>query len=436
LRPTPFGLQVPLQTVTPIERRIGNTKQTTFAYDPLNRPTFINYPAPDADVSLAYDVVGQRTTMTDTFGATTWAYDQLGRPLTITQPTIGAVGYGYDSASNRATLKYPDGKVVTYTYDVASRLVQVKDWQGQIVTYTYNANSALTGSGLPNGVLGAMTYDAADHLTAITYTRNAQTAAAYLYTYNQAGNRTNAVETLRQPSGSNPASVTTALTYTYDSLYRLTNAAYGTANVFTYTYDAVGNALVHTRTVSGQTISTTYTYNNANQLVTAKASNDATTWYYTFDAKGYLTSITPNGTSPGNGARRYTYSVAGYLTKAELHDGSAYQPQADMKYDGLGNRRVMTGWSGGVSATTTYTVDLLLPVAPPLVAAPNSGQATFYLYGSNGPIADATSTLAYYLKDGTRSVRQLTSSAGAITLARTFTPWGEVLSQNGTGNVV
>src|SRR5438552_798474 len=44
----------------------------------------------------------------------------------------------------------------------------------------------------------------------------------------------------------------TAITYTYDALYRLTNANYtGTYTYsFTYGYDAVGNRTVQTRTIT------------------------------------------------------------------------------------------------------------------------------------------------------------------------------------------
>jgi YD repeat-containing protein len=36
---------------------------------------------------------------------------------------------------------------------------------------------------------------------------------------------------------------TTTITYTYDALYRLTNATYSTGDVFTYTYDAANRLI-------------------------------------------------------------------------------------------------------------------------------------------------------------------------------------------------
>jgi YD repeat-containing protein len=126
----------------------------------------------------------------------------------------------------------------------------------------------------------------------------------------------------------------TTIAYTYDPLYRLTGATYSTGNAFSYALDAAGNTLTRTQTLAGQLVTTTYTYNAANELVTAKDSNDPTTWYYTYNPNGRLTDITPNGTAPANGARRFTYSVAGYLIQTETYTGTAYQLQAQMHYTG------------------------------------------------------------------------------------------------------
>ncbi len=52
---------------------------------------------------------------------------------------------------------------------------------------------------------------------------------------------------------------TTTITYTYDSLNRLTNAAYSDGKGFTYAYDAAGNRTAYTETIT-QTLVTTYTY--------------------------------------------------------------------------------------------------------------------------------------------------------------------------------
>ena len=84
--------------------------------------------------------------------------------------------------------------------------------------------------------------------------------------------------------------------------------------------------LTYTRGLPGQEVVTSYTY-QGDQLVTAKASNDPTTWQYTYDVEGRLAEVTPGG-SPGAGARRYFYDLAGRLNATESHNGTLYVPQA------------------------------------------------------------------------------------------------------------
>jgi hypothetical protein len=244
---------------------------------------------------------------------------------------------------------------------------------------------------------------------------------------------------------------TTTITYTYDGLYRVKEAVYSTGEEFRYDYDAVGNVLKHTHIIGDQTFVTHYDYNDANQLLTAREEqNDIQlkTWYYLYDNNGSLTDVIPDGTTPVTDARHYTYNAAGFLTRAETHDGTSYQPQAEMQYNGpsagsepalslskgqaLGERVSMTGWQGEISLTTTYTLDLTRRNA--VLTADASSNLTFYLYGNNGPLAELTTSWAYYLADGTNTPRQMTDATGEVTLARSYTPWGEVRQQVGTGS--
>lgn len=64
----------------------------------------------------------------------------------------------------------------------------------------------------------------------------------------------------------------THIQHEYDPLYRLTKANYNgdITGTYAYAYDALGNRLVYTATITS-TVVTTYTYNAANQLITVKA---------------------------------------------------------------------------------------------------------------------------------------------------------------------
>ncbi len=228
------------------------------------------------------------------------------------------------------------------------------------------------------------------------------------------------------PTVTNPDEmVTQTIDFTYDALNRLTSATYSDGTEFHYTYDPAGNVLTYTSTIDGQTTTITYTYDAANQLLTAAQSG--VTWHYTYDGNGSLLQANP-GASTTSGSKRYSYSVAGFLTKVELYDGSTWQPQAEMAYDGLGNRLEMTAHAEGQSVTTRYVLD-----GSQVLAAIAGANSTFYLYG-HGPLAELTDAWAYPLVDGSRTARQLVDASGEVVLASSYTPWGDTLSVSGSGS--
>ena len=159
---------------------------------------------------------------------------------------------------------------------------------------------------------------------------------------------------------SEPELVTRTITYTYDGLYRLTGADYRSTGLttgssgeeFGYAYDAVGNMTAMTETIS-TTIVTTYTHNAAYQLVTARASNDGVTWYYTYDKRGNLVRQTPGSAAPVEGETRYVYDAAENLARVEFYTAGDYSTLARAAYNGVGERVRLTTWAAGVPVTVT-----------------------------------------------------------------------------------
>jgi len=220
-------------------------------------------------------------------------------------------------------------------------------------------------------------------------------------TWSSGTNYTNAPMSAYAAEVSSPATVaTTTIAYTYDSLYRLANATYSAGDVFTYTYDAVGNRLTET-TITNTTV---YTYDIANRLT--NVGGVAQTW-------------DNNGNLLNDGVYTYTYDSANRLTSAE-QGANTYT----FAYSGLGDR--MRQVAGGI--TTTYTLDLNAGLTQVLADGTNT-----YLYG-NGRIAQYAGTApSYFLGDALGSVRQLANSSGAVTLAKSYQPYGSVLSSAGSG---
>lgn len=190
----------------------ANNILTTYAFDAANQLTDIDYPGTSEDVSFTYDAAGRRASMTDGLGTTTWAYDDLNRPTAINDPFGAIVGYSYDSAGNRTGLTYPDGKVVSYVYDPANRLTDVTDWNDQTTQYTYDPLGRLVSVLRPNGVESAYTYDAAGRLLALQHTTVEATLSSFRYTYDNVGNRTQAIETT--PTGQTGPTILVTVTET------------------------------------------------------------------------------------------------------------------------------------------------------------------------------------------------------------------------------
>jgi uncharacterized protein RhaS with RHS repeats len=155
-----------------------------------------------------------------------------------------------------------------------------------------------------------------------------------------------------------------------------------------------------------------------------------TVWNYVYDTNGSLTEVLPNGNEV-NSAKRYTYNPAGYLVKVEEHDSSAWNTQSEMSYNGLGERLSVTAYALGQGATTQYVLDAQQRAAP--LIASSGGNDTTFLYGL-GPIAEKTTAWNYVLPDGSNTPRQLTDVNGEVTLSTRYTPWGDTLELNGTGN--
>jgi RHS repeat-associated protein len=188
---------------------------------------------------------------------------------------------------------------------------------------------------------------------------------------------------------------TTAITYSYDPLYRLTAADYDSGEFFHYTYDGVGNRL----TQESRIASNAYTYDAANRLTSVDGVSQA------WDANGNLLS---------DGQRTFTYDHANRLSSV-LNGSDLYE----FAYSGLGDRLVQTV----NGAATEYTLDL----EGGLTQVLDDGVST-YLYGMGRIAQQGVAGREYFLGDALSSTRQLVDGAGRIGLARAYQPYGDLLS--------
>jgi len=100
------------------------------------------------------------------------------------------------------------------------------------------------------------------------------------------------------PAVSYPWSQVTTITYTYDPLFRLTEASYNNGRSFSYEHDAVGNRLSETACLPPPAgcLETEYTYDEANRMTAAGVIP------YDWDNNGNLTD---------DGVHSYAYRCNG-----------------------------------------------------------------------------------------------------------------------------
>jgi RHS repeat-associated protein len=350
-------------------------------------------------VTYTYDADGQRLTMKDATGTSSYSYDSLHRLTSYTDGAGNSTQYGYDLNSHLLSITYPGGaNVVTRTYDSVGRLSTVKDWLAHTTTYLYDADSNLSTATYPNTTKSAYTYDNADHLTQILDTTGTKQTQFLKLTYTR-----------------DPAELITAegaTTYGYDPLERLS-----TAGTTTYGYDGANN--LTSVAITGST-TTTLAYDAASQVGTLTKMNGASLVQkltYTYDNAGNRTKVTDQN----NVSTTLSYDQASRL--------SAYGASGTYKYNGDSLRTSKT-----VSGTTTQQVWAMSEGLPTIV----KDGTTAYVTGLRGlPLeqivtSGRTTSVYYYHQDQLGSTRVITDSKGATVNTYNYDPFGNVASSTGT----
>lgn len=344
----------------------GNAKTWTdrrgnvmvYCYDALDRVTFAGYAttqqpptcqsAFESSIAYDYDGGGRLVQVDDTTGGSTKtvtrAYDDLDR-MTSETTQEGTVSYTYDDSGRRETMTVAGQPTVSYTYlnnDLLEDIVR----SSETVSMAYDQANRLDAVTLPNGVVQALTLNAAGDATQISYT-GGQSLGAISYSYDGMGRRNGVWDP--QARVALPAATTSNADY--DAANRLTSWNGGAL-----TYDNAGNLT--------QDGTQTYTWNARSQLTGTSAGNTT----FTYDAFGRRSSSTISGTTRG-----YVYDgwnavqekdgtgavFANSLFGLGLDDVFWRKPVASsgssFLADALGSTIALTNGSG--AATTFYTYE-------------------------------------------------------------------------------
>ncbi len=311
-----------------------------YEYDNRNRLKKILYPGSDY-VMFTYDANGNRLTMYDSrlnIGNKTFSYqyDVLNRVTRETYPNGDYIQYTYNTAGQRATIRLPNGSTQTYSYDSRGRLSSITHSLGnQNFNYSYASDDTLASITYPNENMNHFSYDILYRPSNIQVEDPKDMTYDVTYTYDAVGNRTRA----EWDSGRGISTFMYIKIYNYDALNRLTiekkmNQS-ETTRLYEYQYefDAAGNRTQMTYFNGTSNETTTYNYNDLNQL-TARSTHEMD-YEYIYDNNRNLESEKDEGGAP---IREFNWNNDNRLTSVEK--GESEDPVVEYTYDALG-RRIM-----------------------------------------------------------------------------------------------
>lgn len=302
-----------------------DSTRVSYDYDELNRLVSKAYSeAAEERVCCFYDAMGNRISMEDKNGETTYGYDLLGRMISVTSADGKEVSYTYDGAGNLGSITYADGRVVSYTYDRNGRLTGVSD-DGVETVYTYDALGRVTETLRPGGTRTVYTYDEKGNLTGlVNWDSDGELISSFAYTYDAQGYII--AETAQDGER------TVERSYEYNSsgeLIRFTEQEGLKTASYTYAYDASGNRVELKKEGGEHPETITYTYNRANQLTASESTIEGRTTY-DYNENGSLIL------EQTEGKQEVTYEYTVEQRLAAVREGGALLMAA--AYDGDGNR--------------------------------------------------------------------------------------------------
>ena len=195
----------------------GFNHATQSVYDPLNRATAV-IDARGKTTRIAYDGLGRPVQVTDPRSLVTQTpRNGLGDTTAVASPDIGTATSTYDAAGNLKTRQDSRGVLATYGYDPLNRLASVV-YSGQTYTWTYDQ----TGTGYAYGI---------GRLTSTTHP-----SGRTQYAYDPQGRLTSDTQQVDAAAGANPAALAMTVTYGYDAAGHVTRITYPSGRVVSMSY--------------------------------------------------------------------------------------------------------------------------------------------------------------------------------------------------------
>ena len=363
---------------------------TTYNYNAVHKPTSQTHSDGTPSVTFQYDTANRRSQMTDGSGTVTYQYDTKDRLIQEQRTLTGIAGtfttaYVYNYKGDMTQMTYPSGRMVNFNYATGggccnSRLASVVDQTtGTTVasSISYNPAGEVTSRTLGNSVVETFAFNGRLQETGITATLSGDSLMNFSYNYGT--NTTNMGRVLSRTDSIQPEH---SANYTYDSLYRLSQAvAPDSSWGISWTFDVWGNRLSQTpqglaaTNVGPQTIG----YSNTNNIPNNRNVS------FSYDAAGNQLN---------DGLHNYSFNADNQITQMDAGTAS-------YAYDGEG-RRIKKTYNG---ETTYYFYGL-----PGLLCEFTTSNAI-----STATAASSTDRTLYHTIDKLGSAVLIMNSAASVT---------------------
>jgi RHS repeat-associated protein len=190
------------------------------------------------------------------------SYTPLGQISSVALANRGTMGYTYDRAGRTSRLTYPDGTTVDRSYQSDGQLQQVQRTGVVQASYRYDSVGRMDQATLGNGTVRTQQFDMLDRVRTMETLQGATLVARFTNTYQPSGLLATSTERVA------PATTDRVLTWGYDGVRRLVRqqASGSSTDTYQYSYDLAGNRTQAQQTVNGVTTTQTRSYNERNQV--------------------------------------------------------------------------------------------------------------------------------------------------------------------------
>lgn len=291
-----------------------------------------------------------------------------GLSTTVTNHTLNNQKVTYTQSENellqRVDINAPVNRSIMYTYKNEKDLARIQFGQNTI-EYASDENGQTTNVTLDGQLSASFIWNKNNLLESTTFVNGAVILNKYkanqlqtetLKTNSEAIWRTNSYEYDKNQQITKVTNNDGTVTYTYDPLNQLIKEQYSNGLSISYTYDSVGNRTSKTILQNGSSTTTSYSYNNANQMKTAgdktykvsangNVENDGV-FQYVWNAFDQLTEIK---SLTGATVASYRYDENGRRVYSKDSNGETYY-----RYNGLTNQVLFEEDASGV-ITKSYT---------------------------------------------------------------------------------